>query len=212
MCKDGCNHKPKQAERGSISLKFNSGLPALLYRGEGLALISELGLHTEHELEHERTMRRLSSEQNAARVKELEDMLRGSQKNLEDTLESEALNIERALRAESERDALKARVALLEAELSEALKLGAAVSRAESAEVRVASLEPAMFRALQERDAARAQVEAMRASLVESRPWIRAAATRMYDGTRGNDARAAASSVLAKIDAALSALVKGAAK
>ena len=46
MCNDDCKHKPK----GSISLKFNSGSPALLYRGEGLALISQFGLHTEYEL------------------------------------------------------------------------------------------------------------------------------------------------------------------
>ena len=35
---------------GSISLKFNSGDPALLYRGEGLEPIHKLGLHTSHEL------------------------------------------------------------------------------------------------------------------------------------------------------------------
>lgn len=41
-------------QEASISLKFNSGDPALLYRGTGLEPIRTFGLHTDYELETER--------------------------------------------------------------------------------------------------------------------------------------------------------------
>lgn len=68
---------------GSISLKFNSGDPALLYRGEGLEPIRKLGLHTSHELANAHQSRkdcevrlRLQGEQAEERERDLESRVR----------------------------------------------------------------------------------------------------------------------------------------
>lgn len=39
------------ADDGNITLKFNNGDPALLFDGRGVALLSDLHLHTDHELD-----------------------------------------------------------------------------------------------------------------------------------------------------------------
>lgn len=58
--------------KNSISLKFNSGDPALLYRGEGLEPIRTFGLHTDHELDTVRQRAiKAESERDAALDREM---------------------------------------------------------------------------------------------------------------------------------------------